>query len=492
MRSLLWEGVVLAVLQGCCLKYFYDSFLEPRFHFRCAGYLMTVLWTICKVLFDLTFQSSGNGVMKIGKLIVMYVFLLFLAWLFYRGKSRIAVFLSVEFLAVNDIALFLAYTFQQAGGYLFDLWDWCIGQGYLPSGEAVIAAAHRAVVLMMIVVCAVFFLILYVSLRKIVRSYQEKEYFVCKEELIFLILPGAAAVCICELLSIIMVTVEDNVPSTLYSKYPVLLLLIPAVLLLLLLSTIYAVKIFQNIIRLNRERNGRIRMEQQIAGMQEHMEEMEHMHSGIRSIKHDMKNILSIIVSLAAENGKKEDSSLQAYLSELNRTMDRLELKFKTGNAVADILLNRKYHEALRSIPDIRIRAEELLFPDTLLIQSYDIGVILGNALDNAVEACRKLKEKEPAADTFIRLYSFQRGKMFFLEIENSFDGTVLRSQQAEFPATDKADRETHGMGFANMKNAAEKYHGAVDWDVNGRVFTVSVMLRNEKGGGNGNLGKVL
>lgn len=492
MHSLLWEGVVLAVLQGCCLKYFYDSFLESRFHSRCAGYLVTVLWTICKVLFDLAFQSSGNGVMKIGKLIVMYVFLLLLAWLFYRGKSRIAVFLSVEFLAVNDIALFLAYTFQQAGSYLFDLWDWCIGQGYLPSGEAVIAAVHRAVVLMMIVVCAVFFLILYVSLRKIVRSYQEKEYFVCKEELIFLILPGAAAVCICELLSIIMVAVEDNVPSTLYSKYPVLLLLIPAVLLLLLLSTIYAVKIFQNIIRLNRERNGRIRMEQQIAGMQEHMEEMEHMHSGIRSIKHDMKNILSIIVSLAAENGKKEDSSLQAYLSELNRTMDRLELKFKTGNAVADILLNRKYHEALRTIPDIRISAEELLFPDTLLIQSYDIGVILGNALDNAVEACRKFKEKEPTADTFIRLSSFQRGKMFFLEIENSFDGTVLRSQQAEFPATDKADRETHGMGFANMKNAAEKYHGAVGWDVNGRVFTVSVMLRNEKGGGNGNLSKVL
>lgn len=80
----------------------------------------------------------------------MYVFLLLLAWLFYRGKSRIAVFLSVEFLAVNDIALFLAYTFQQAGSYLFDLWDWCIGQGYLPGGEAVIAAVHRAVVLMML------------------------------------------------------------------------------------------------------------------------------------------------------------------------------------------------------------------------------------------------------------------------------------------------------------------------------------------------------
>lgn len=486
LHSLFWESVVVALLQGCCLKYFYDSFLEPRFQFRGAGYLVTVLWPICKVLFDFGFQASGNSVLKIGKLIVMYGVLLLLALLVYKGKSRIAVFLSVEFLAVNDIALFLAYTLQQAGSYLFDFWDWCIGQGYLPGGEAVIAAVHRAVVAMKIVVCAVFSVILYVSLRKIVRSYQEKGYSVCREELVFLILPGAAAVGICELLSIIMITAEDNVPSTLYSKYPVLLLLIPAVLLLLLLSTVYAVKIFQNIIRLNRERNGRIRMEQQIAGMQEHMEEMEHIHSGIRSIRHDMKNILSIIVSLAAENGKKEDSGLQAYLSELNRTMDRLELKFKTGNAVADILLNRKYHEALRSIPDIRISAEELVFPDTLLIQSYDIGVILGNALDNAVEACRKLKKKEPSADAFIRLASFQRGKMFFLEVENSFDGTVLHSPQGEFPVTDKAEKETHGMGLSNMKNTAEKYHGTADWAVNGRVFTVSVMMRNEKGGGNG------
>lgn len=484
MYNLPWESVIVAVLQGCGLHYFYYSFLEPRFRFRGAGGLVIILWALCKVAFDFSFQTMENSMLKIGKMVLMYALLLFLALAFYKRKKRIAVFLSVEFLAVNEISLILACTLQQVGSYLFVFWDWCIGQGYLPGGEAVITVVHRTVIAMKLMTYTVFSILLYVSLRKIVRSYQEKRYSIGKEELVFLILPGAVAVCICELLNIIMLTVEDNVPNTLYDKYPVLLLLVPAILLLLLLSTIYTVTIFQDMIRFGREKSSRIRMEQQMAGMQEHMEELGQIHSGIRSIRHDMKNTLSVIAGLAAGGRETEDGALSSYLAELERTMDKLELKFQTGNTVADALLHMKYHEAVRAVPDVRIDAEKLVFPASLLIQGYDIGIILGNALDNAIEACRKLKEKEPEADAFLQLASFQKGNMFFLEIENSFDGSLLQSPQAEFPATDKADKEAHGIGLANIKSAAEKYHGAMEWMVNGRVFTVSVMMKNEVQGG--------
>lgn len=486
MYSLFWESVVVAVLQGCCLHYFYHSFLEPRLRIRGSGCVVIIFWTACKAAIDFGFQTVENSILKIGKMAALYVLLLFLALVFYKGKRKIAVFLSVEFLAVNDIILILVYTLQQTGGYLFLLWDWCIGQGYLPGGEAAVMAARRTIFAMKLITYMVFTILLYVSLRKVVRSYKEKEYSFRKEELVFLILPGSAAVCICELLNIIMLTVEDNVLDTLYDKYPVLLFLVPVILALFLLSTIYTVTIFQDMIRLGRERSNRIRMEQQIAGLQEHMEELGQIHSGIRGIRHDMKNILSVIAGLAAGNGETEDGALSSYLAELERTMDKLEFRFQTGNTVADALLHMKYHEAVRAVPELRMETEELVFPASLLIQGYDIGIILGNALDNAIEACRKLKEKEPAAEAFLRLASFQRGNMFFLEIENSFDGSILQSPQAEFPATDKADKEVHGMGFANMKHAAEKYHGAVEWTADGRVFTVSVMMKNEKGGGNG------
>ena len=111
---------------------------------------------------------------------------------------------------------------------------------------------------------------------------------------------------------------------------------------------------------------------------------------------------------------------MQTYLEELNQTMDRLEFRFKTGNTVVDTLLNMKYHEIASTVPDLRMDVEGLQFPEKLFIQSYDIGIIIGNALDNAIEACRKLKVKEPDAEAFIRISSFQKRELFFLKVDRA------------------------------------------------------------------------
>ena len=191
-----------------------------------------------------------------------------------------------------------------------------------------------------------------------------------------------------------------------------------------------------------------------------------------------MKNTVSVIMQLAAGKEEGREKELYAYLEELNRSMDRLEFRFKTGNTVVDTLLNMKYHEITRLVPDLQMDVEELKFPEKLFIQSYDIGIILGNALDNAIEACRKLKAKEPDAEAFIRISSFQRRELFFLNVENSFDGTIIRKSGEDFPKTDKRDKELHGMGLPNMKRVAESYQGTVDWNLAGRVFTLAVMLK--------------
>ena len=70
---------------------------------------------------------------------------------------------------------------------------------------------------------------------------------------------------------------------------------------------------------------------------------------------------------------------------------------------------------------------------------------------------------------------------MFFLEIANSFDGHLRQKRQQEFPQTDKEDKEAHGMGLYNIKNAVQKYEGAVDWMVQGKIFTLNIMLKNER-----------
>ena len=125
---------------------------------------------------------------------------------------------------------------------------------------------------------------------------------------------------------------------------------------------------------------------------------------------------------------------LQEYLSELNRGLEKLEVRFRTGNTV-----------------------------------------------DNAIEACRKLKAKEPGADGFIRISSLQKGNLLILKVENSFDGRLVLKAKEEFPVTDKVDRKSHGIGLVNIKSTAEKYQGAVDFRVKGRVFILSVMMKNER-----------
>ena len=148
---------------------------------------------------------------------------------------------------------------------------------------------------------------------------------------------------------------------------------------------------------------------------------------------------------------------------------------------VVDTLLNMKYHEAVRDVPDLRMDADKMLLSREIEMHSYDMGVILGNAVDNAIEACRKLKAKEPEADAFIRISSFQKGNLLILKVENSFDGQLVRGRQEEFPVTDKADRENHGLGLVNIRSTAEKYQGTMDYKVKDRVFILSVMIKNEK-----------
>ena len=467
--------VVTALGQGYLLQYFLGSFLEGRGKDRhINGLLVTASYGALRLGINFILPSDYDSIRIVLKVAVIFVAIVLLALLFYKGIYGITAFLAITYMAVSEITFFLSYMLMQISGNLFELWVWLLGKGYISADTLEGLVQITAVVLQMFFY-GIFIVLLYFALRKINESFRDKDYRVQRTELYFLLVPGMVGLLICVLLRTIMITIENDVPKLLYDRFPILIIIVPAILSLSLLSIFYVVKTFQDMIALNREKNSRIILEKQIENMQEHMEEMERIYSGIRSMKHDMKNTLAVIMQLAG----REEAELQTYLSELNQNFDNLEFQFKTGNTVVDTLLNMKYHEAIRIIPDIRIDAERLLFSDEMHIQSYDIGVMIGNALDNAMEACRKLKAEDPEAETFIRLTSFKKGKMIFIEVENSFNGRVVKKKQSEFPVTDKTDKREHGIGLLNIKHTAEKYHGAVDWSVDGKVFTLSVMMKN-------------
>lgn len=488
----MYEAVELLYLaeilfQGYCLQYFLGSFLESRWksrwNGRCAAVLYAAgLYGISKAAFE---QHIPLDKMAVWKLALSLCMLAVPALCFYKAFRPVTVFLAAAFQAAADISRYTAVILLDiVSGRVVAVWNWCLEKGMFTSDKMLMMTLNGGILGVQIFQCFAMALLLYIPLKTIVRDFREKDYEIRKTELLFLLTPAAVALLICVLLRIIMITLEDDVPKMLYNRYPVLTAVLPAILLLSLLSIIYGVKLFQDMIYRNKAKSEKVILKNQISSLQEHVEEMERIYSEIRGMKHDMKNTIAVIRQLSEE----EKGALQEYLSELNQTFDRLDMRFRTGNTVADTLLNMKYHEAVRLIPDLKMDTEALLFPQDLKIHSYDIGIMLGNAVDNAIEACRKLKAKEPGADAFIRFVSLQKGNLLVFKVENSFDGELVQKPQEEFPITDKPDKENHGMGFRNMKNTVEKYHGTMDFMVKGRVFILSMMMKNERGEENADL----
>lgn len=470
------------VFLGYCLQYFFGSFLEGRIKDkRLNGFAAAALYAaFLLILYQLGQPEAWDQQPAVWKLALSLLVLCIIAFCFYKSFRPITVFLLVTFQAAADISRYTAVIlFGKIGDGMLDLLYMSVENGLIRSEKTFGVLIHCVLIGGWILEYAAMGLLVYFSLKKIVGGFREKEYSINGTELLFILTPSAVGLMICMLLRIIMISAEDGVPKLLYDKYPALVAVIPLILLLSLFSVLCGVKLFQDMICRNREKSGRIILEKQIAAMREHMEETERVYSDIRRVKHDMKNTLSVITRLSDLNGGEENAEIRDYLAELNSNLESSESLFKTGNTVADTMLNMKYHEGKRCVPDLKIDAEGLIFPRGLKILSYDIGVILGNALDNAVEACVKLKDKEPEAETFIKLYSVQKGDVLILSIENSFDGKLTLT--GELPATDKKDKSAHGMGLYNIRSTAEKYRGTMDFKVNGRVFVLSVMMKNER-----------
>lgn len=466
--------------QGFLLQGFCGRFLEYRFiKHRWNGPGITFLYGAVAWGMDFLFVARNDFLRILGKKGLTLCLIILLVGSFYRAGRSISVFLIITFLAVSDICFLLAYMLMPLGGELVNMLAVFYAEGYFLSDKVFLNMVEAVWIITMLVMYIFFLLLFYFCLKRIVGSFREKDYPMQSRELLFVVTPGLTGFFLCLLLRFLMITMENGQPQLLYNKYPPLVILVPFILLLSLMSICYCVKLFQDMVILHRERSSRVVLERQLLGLQEQVGEIERVYANVRSMKHDMRNTLGVILQLAeAESGKEE---LRNYLAELQQSFEGMEALFETGNVVADTLLQMKYHEALLRTPDMVFEAEDLIFPKHLEVQSFDIGIILGNALDNALEACGKYVAEKGGEKPYIRVASFLRGRMFFLEIENTFYGQIIRRSGEAFPSTDKEDKSIHGMGLLNIKKTAEKYHGGVDYEVKGNRFILMVMLQNEK-----------
>lgn len=184
----------------------------------------------------------------------------------------------------------------------------------------------------------------------------------------------------------------------------------------------------------------------------------------VRGIYHDIKNHILVMRSYLAKNNY---SDLDDYLLRLQEETRLAVPQVYTGQPAVDSMLNYKI-SAAKGYISIKV---DTSIPDKLNLDDFDITVILGNLLDNAIEACNKVKEENREITLSLRLVKNQ----FFVLIENPFLGKLQWNQRGLL--TSKTDKANHGIGLQNVKRVVEKYNGIMEMSEKDEIFSVKVML---------------
>ena len=183
----------------------------------------------------------------------------------------------------------------------------------------------------------------------------------------------------------------------------------------------------------------------------------------IRVIRHDLKNKLSPLYGLAVA-GKNEE--LAAQLAELVDVCCVSKEYSKSGNSTVDSIINFKLQQA--QAENIAITTD-ILVPKELSIPAFDIAVILGNLIDNALEAVVKTEERW----IYIKV-KYTKGRLI-AEISNSFDGIIKRA--GDYYQSRKKDITNHGMGIKSIQNVLQKYDGAMQITHNEKKFNAKLLM---------------
>ncbi len=469
-------GILLYLFEGYCIQFFFGRFAEPKLcRLRNAQWTAGIAWIVIRIAGGVLFRET-DSVTLIAELVfntaVLFVFCM--GW--YKGNILLKVFLAIQFISLRELAFWAGYSFLYVGNSLMDFLTQKAGDmalvEYIPITVDVLACFSVALV------AAIEGILLFASVRKIVRCYHCREKGRMDKEVVFYLLPAVAGVLVAVLVRLLMITVTDGVPVLLYERHPALYLIIPMTALVLLGAIVFSFRIYQDMAVLQEERAEKIILENQITQMQGSMVEMEHLYDGIRSVKHDMKNHMAVLQNLIRKKYSGEDEEILQYFEGMYQSVEQLDSRVHTGNAVSDAVVGSKFRYAAKQVKGIRLDAKGFMLPDTVTIKAYDMGIILNNGLDNAVEACIRMREKQPDAQAYITIRSFKAKNMFFIEIENSFDGMALPRKDGGLPISTKADKEVHGIGLRNIRKCAVKYGGDVDCIVKGSRFILSVMVK--------------
>lgn len=219
--------------------------------------------------------------------------------------------------------------------------------------------------------------------------------------------------------------------------------------------------------------------EEQVKVYSQWIEEQKQTRNTMEAFRHDIKNHISALKGIC-NNVKKEGErevieKIDKYLDNIGTNYSILKNEVNTGNVMMDAILNMKMNYACSK--GIMVDSE-IRIPKDWQYENMDMVIILGNLLDNGIEACMQLP-LESNKKIFIEL-RYDKGNLLVL-LENTYngglDGIIGTTVEKRFIKTTKKDKQKHGIGMKNIAAVVNKYNGVMRWKAENKVFQTEILL---------------
>lgn len=319
---------------------------------------------------------------------------------------------------------------------------------------------------------AVFiFLLMYGAVRCLLWAYGSRREHMSGKEFLLLVTPsvfGAFAYGLFRYNNYIYERDSGKSPFELYGSYDWLILLYSLLSFAMILVITYVYRQWKT--EQEEERRREV-FSRQIQDLESHIAEVEGLYREMRKLRHDMGNHLMTLKRLYDREAYAEAES---YAEALQREVGDISLSEASGNPVTDVILSgkRKLMEEKGMIFEC-----DFHYPQRGKVNAFDISVILQNALSNAMEAVERERMKSREGETpekerclrrnarkpWISLVSYVKKNIYMIEVANSYTGMLTVDEKSGLPVTSK-EGEGHGFGLENIRQAARRYLGDMEF----------------------------
>lgn len=203
-------------------------------------------------------------------------------------------------------------------------------------------------------------------------------------------------------------------------------------------------------------------VEYQTEQSEKHLNEVRSIHKEMRGYKHDFHHHLQ---ALKGQLEAGEVDRALAYIEQLDNQLMNVDTLLKTGNVSLDAILSAKIAQAKAENIAVNVKAN---VPDALTISDLELSIIIGNLLDNAIEACRTV-----TGERFIRIFISMKGSMLYFSMLNAA-GEKMKKTGSLF-ATHKDG--VHGFGLRRAEAILEEHGGWVKYNSEDGAFTSEFLV---------------